>query len=74
MKPHERFMAGSLAGATAQTAIYPMEVRYCTCRWDRKGARDLTGAEWFRIGVEKILFIHGYKSMTDKCVQFDSGV
>uniref|UniRef100_A0A667XF75 Solute carrier family 25 member 24 n=1 Tax=Myripristis murdjan TaxID=586833 RepID=A0A667XF75_9TELE len=23
---HERFMAGSLAGATAQTAIYPMEV------------------------------------------------
>ncbi|KAL2089477.1 hypothetical protein ACEWY4_014165 [Coilia grayii] len=26
VKPHERFMAGSLAGATAQTAIYPMEV------------------------------------------------
>lgn len=24
---HKRFMAGSLAGATAQTAIYPMEVR-----------------------------------------------
>uniref|UniRef100_A0A4W3I3N7 EF-hand domain-containing protein n=1 Tax=Callorhinchus milii TaxID=7868 RepID=A0A4W3I3N7_CALMI len=24
--PHERFMAGSLAGATAQTIIYPMEV------------------------------------------------
>lgn len=23
----QRFMAGSLAGATAQTAIYPMEVR-----------------------------------------------
>lgn len=27
IQPHERFMAGSLAGATAQTAIYPMEVR-----------------------------------------------
>lgn len=27
IKTHERFMAGSLAGATAQTAIYPMEVR-----------------------------------------------
>ncbi|XP_056271428.1 mitochondrial adenyl nucleotide antiporter SLC25A24 [Pseudoliparis swirei] len=26
VKIHERFMAGSLAGATAQTAIYPMEV------------------------------------------------
>uniref|UniRef100_A0A3Q3A9N1 Solute carrier family 25 member 24 n=1 Tax=Kryptolebias marmoratus TaxID=37003 RepID=A0A3Q3A9N1_KRYMA len=26
IKIHERFMAGSLAGATAQTAIYPMEV------------------------------------------------
>lgn len=26
---HERFMAGSLAGATAQTAIYPMEARKC---------------------------------------------
>uniref|UniRef100_A0A7N8XPI2 Solute carrier family 25 member 24 n=1 Tax=Mastacembelus armatus TaxID=205130 RepID=A0A7N8XPI2_9TELE len=26
IKTHERFMAGSLAGATAQTAIYPMEV------------------------------------------------
>ncbi|XP_045904732.1 calcium-binding mitochondrial carrier protein SCaMC-1 [Micropterus dolomieu] len=26
VKTHERFMAGSLAGATAQTAIYPMEV------------------------------------------------
>ncbi|KAA0708475.1 Calcium-binding mitochondrial carrier protein SCaMC-1 [Triplophysa tibetana] len=26
IQPHERFMAGSLAGATAQTAIYPMEV------------------------------------------------
>ncbi|XP_030627101.1 mitochondrial adenyl nucleotide antiporter SLC25A24 [Chanos chanos] len=26
VQPHERFMAGSLAGATAQTAIYPMEV------------------------------------------------
>lgn len=25
---HTRFMAGSLAGATAQTAIYPMEVRW----------------------------------------------
>ncbi|XP_028987078.1 calcium-binding mitochondrial carrier protein SCaMC-1-like isoform X2 [Betta splendens] len=25
-KTHKRFMAGSLAGATAQTAIYPMEV------------------------------------------------
>lgn len=24
---HKRFMAGSLAGATAQTAIYPMEVK-----------------------------------------------
>jgi len=23
---HERFLAGSLAGAIAQTAIYPMEV------------------------------------------------
>lgn len=27
VKTHERFLAGSLAGATAQTAIYPMEVR-----------------------------------------------
>lgn len=26
VRTHERFMAGSLAGATAQTAIYPMEV------------------------------------------------
>ncbi|XP_047434543.1 calcium-binding mitochondrial carrier protein SCaMC-1 isoform X2 [Mugil cephalus] len=26
LMPHERFVAGSLAGATAQTAIYPMEV------------------------------------------------
>uniref|UniRef100_A0A671PKJ2 Calcium-binding mitochondrial carrier protein SCaMC-1 n=1 Tax=Sinocyclocheilus anshuiensis TaxID=1608454 RepID=A0A671PKJ2_9TELE len=26
IQSHERFMAGSLAGATAQTAIYPMEV------------------------------------------------
>lgn len=26
VKTHERFMAGSMAGATAQTAIYPMEV------------------------------------------------
>uniref|UniRef100_A0A8C6PIE0 Solute carrier family 25 member 24 n=1 Tax=Nothobranchius furzeri TaxID=105023 RepID=A0A8C6PIE0_NOTFU len=26
IQTHERFMAGSLAGATAQTAIYPMEV------------------------------------------------
>uniref|UniRef100_A0A672JBS1 Calcium-binding mitochondrial carrier protein SCaMC-1-like n=1 Tax=Salarias fasciatus TaxID=181472 RepID=A0A672JBS1_SALFA len=26
VKTHERFLAGSLAGATAQTAIYPMEV------------------------------------------------
>lgn len=26
LKVHERFIAGSLAGATAQTAIYPMEV------------------------------------------------
>lgn len=26
VKPHERFIAGSLAGATAQTIIYPMEV------------------------------------------------
>ncbi|KAK5869564.1 hypothetical protein PBY51_024270 [Eleginops maclovinus] len=26
VKTHERFMAGSLAGASAQTAIYPMEV------------------------------------------------
>ncbi|KAJ8277966.1 hypothetical protein GJAV_G00082220 [Gymnothorax javanicus] len=26
VKTHERFIAGSLAGATAQTAIYPMEV------------------------------------------------
>ncbi|XP_071389910.1 mitochondrial adenyl nucleotide antiporter SLC25A23-like isoform X1 [Centroberyx affinis] len=26
LKIHERFVAGSLAGATAQTAIYPMEV------------------------------------------------
>ncbi|XP_072294675.1 mitochondrial adenyl nucleotide antiporter SLC25A24-like [Eucyclogobius newberryi] len=26
VKMHERFMAGSLAGASAQTAIYPMEV------------------------------------------------
>ncbi|XP_052441901.1 calcium-binding mitochondrial carrier protein SCaMC-1 [Carassius gibelio] len=26
IRSHERFMAGSLAGATAQTAIYPMEV------------------------------------------------
>uniref|UniRef100_A0AAQ4S5L9 EF-hand domain-containing protein n=1 Tax=Gasterosteus aculeatus aculeatus TaxID=481459 RepID=A0AAQ4S5L9_GASAC len=26
VQTHERFMAGSLAGATAQTAIYPMEV------------------------------------------------
>ncbi|XP_051789057.1 calcium-binding mitochondrial carrier protein SCaMC-1 [Erpetoichthys calabaricus] len=26
IKPHERFIAGSLAGATAQTIIYPMEV------------------------------------------------
>ena len=25
IQTHERFMAGSLAGATAQTAIYPME-------------------------------------------------
>lgn len=27
VQSHERFIAGSLAGATAQTAIYPMEVR-----------------------------------------------
>lgn len=27
IETHKRFMAGSLAGATAQTAIYPMEVR-----------------------------------------------
>ena len=26
VRTHERFIAGSLAGATAQTAIYPMEV------------------------------------------------
>lgn len=26
IRTHERFMAGSLAGASAQTAIYPMEV------------------------------------------------
>lgn len=26
VQTHERFIAGSLAGATAQTAIYPMEV------------------------------------------------
>lgn len=26
IKTHQRFLAGSLAGATAQTAIYPMEV------------------------------------------------
>lgn len=26
VKTHERFLSGSLAGATAQTAIYPMEV------------------------------------------------
>ncbi|KAK7150922.1 hypothetical protein R3I93_011999 [Phoxinus phoxinus] len=26
VQPHERFIAGSMAGATAQTAIYPMEV------------------------------------------------
>lgn len=26
VRTHERFMAGSLAGATAQTVIYPMEV------------------------------------------------
>lgn len=44
----ERLLAGSLAGATAQTIIYPMEVREkwmfstngelggckCTCRWE----------------------------------------
>lgn len=40
VKTHERFMAGSLAGATAQTAIYPMEVRTgggiyrCICLYD----------------------------------------
>lgn len=27
IETHQRFLAGSLAGATAQTAIYPMEVR-----------------------------------------------
>lgn len=27
VQTHQRFLAGSLAGATAQTAIYPMEVR-----------------------------------------------
>lgn len=27
IETHKRFMAGSMAGATAQTAIYPMEVR-----------------------------------------------
>lgn len=26
IETHQRFLAGSLAGATAQTAIYPMEV------------------------------------------------
>ena len=25
----ERFVAGSLAGAVAQSAIYPLEVQYC---------------------------------------------
>lgn len=33
IETHQRFLAGSLAGATAQTAIYPMEVscvRYST--------------------------------------------
>ena len=28
VETHQRFMAGSLAGATAQTALYPMEVRH----------------------------------------------
>lgn len=28
IETHQRFLAGSLAGATAQTAIYPMEVSY----------------------------------------------
>lgn len=28
IETHQRFLAGSLAGATAQTAIYPMEVRH----------------------------------------------
>lgn len=28
LKVHERFIAGSLAGATAQTAIYPVEVQH----------------------------------------------
>lgn len=27
LRIHERFVAGSLAGATAQTAVYPMEVK-----------------------------------------------
>lgn len=27
IETHKRFIAGSMAGATAQTAIYPMEVR-----------------------------------------------
>lgn len=32
LKGHERLVAGCLAGATAQTAIYPMEVIYmCMC-------------------------------------------
>ena len=30
LKVHERFVAGSMAGATAQTAIYPLEVRQRT--------------------------------------------
>lgn len=31
LKGHERLLAGCLAGATAQTAIYPMEVIHSTC-------------------------------------------
>lgn len=36
IETHQRFLAGSLAGATAQTAIYPMEVSSVGYNTERK--------------------------------------
>lgn len=43
VQTHERFMAGSLAGATAQSAIYPMEVSGNICTLIDTQIPDLGG-------------------------------
>lgn len=52
IETHQRFLAGSLAGATAQTAIYPMEVR---CKGDITEMKALERSLQVEIGHSSVL-------------------